>query len=43
VLAYGAGVRPGSIGERDTFADIGQSLASHFDLGAMDYGRSFLT
>jgi phosphopentomutase len=42
VLAYGAGVKPGSIGERETFADIGQSLASHFDLGAMDYGRSFL-
>ncbi len=42
VLAYGAGVKPGSIGERETFADIGQSLASHFGLGAMDYGRSFL-
>ncbi|MDH5239318.1 MAG: phosphopentomutase, partial [Gammaproteobacteria bacterium] len=27
VLAYGAGVTPGSLGRRDTFADIGQSLA----------------
>jgi phosphopentomutase len=42
VLAYGAGVKPGSIGERETFADIGQSLASHFGLAAMAYGRSFL-
>jgi phosphopentomutase len=42
VLAYGAGVKPGSIGERETFADIGQSLASHFGLRPMDYGRSFL-
>jgi len=42
VLAFGDGVRPGSIGRRDTFADIGQSLASHFRLEPMDYGRSFL-
>jgi len=42
VLAYGNGVRPGSIGRRETFADIGQSLASLFGLAAMDYGTSFL-
>jgi len=42
VLAFGNGVRPGSIGRRDTFADIGQSLASLFGLAAMDYGTSFL-
>ena len=42
VLAYGNGVRPGSIGRRQTFADIGQSLASLFGLAAMDYGTSFL-
>ena len=42
VLAYGAGVTPGSLGERETFADIGQSLAGHFGLRPMDYGRSFL-
>ena len=42
VLAYGAGVRPGSLGLRDTFADIGQSLATHFELEPMDYGTSFV-
>jgi len=42
VLAYGAAVTPGSLGLRDTFADIGQSLAMFFDLEKMDYGTSFL-
>jgi len=42
VLAYGAGIKAGSIGQRDTFADIGQSLAGFFDLTPMDYGESFL-
>ena len=42
VLAYGHQVATGSIGKRETFADIGQSLAEFFDLPAMDYGTSFL-
>ena len=42
VLVYGAGVQAGSLGRRDTFADIGQSLATHFGLTPMDYGKSFL-
>ena len=42
VLAYGAGIKAGSLGRRETFADIGQSLARHFDLEPMDYGTSFL-
>jgi phosphopentomutase len=42
VLAYGAGLKAGSLGRRETFADIGQSLAEHFDLEPMDYGTSFL-
>ncbi len=42
VLAYGARVSPGPLGKRETFADIGQSLASFFDLPPMDYGTSFL-
>lgn len=42
VLAYGYGVKPGSIGARTTFADIGQSLAQLFNLSPMDYGKSFL-
>ncbi|MGI9237018.1 MAG: phosphopentomutase [Woeseiaceae bacterium] len=42
VLAYGAGVKVGSIGRRETFADIGQSIAAHLRLPPMDYGTSFL-
>ena len=43
VLAYGSGVSAGSIGKRESFADIGQSLATYFDLSPMDYGVSFLS
>jgi phosphopentomutase len=43
VLVYGAGVPAGSLGKRETFADIGQSLAGFFELSPMDYGSSFLT
>jgi phosphopentomutase len=42
VLAYGAGIEPGSLGRRESFADIGQSLAKHFGLTPMDYGTSFI-
>ena len=31
VLVYGQSVTPGSLGKRETFADIGQSLAAFFD------------
>ena len=42
VLVYGKMIKPGSLGRRDTFADIGQRLATHFGLSPMDYGTSFL-
>ena len=42
VLVYGSSVKTGSMGQRETFADIGQSIASFFDLPPMDYGTSFL-
>ena len=42
VLAFGARVPPGDIGARDTFADIGQSLADFFDLAPLSVGKSFL-
>jgi phosphopentomutase len=42
VLVYGAGIEPGSLGHRESFADIGQSLSVHFGLSPMDYGSSFL-
>ncbi|RUO46063.1 phosphopentomutase [Pseudidiomarina donghaiensis] len=43
VLAYGHTIQPGSMGRRETFADIGQTIASWLQLPAMDYGTSFLT
>ncbi len=42
VLAFGRSVVPGSIGGRETFADIGQSLADHFGLPSLEAGSSFL-
>jgi len=42
VLVYGANIKPGSLGRRDSFADIGQSLSVHFGLSPMDYGSSFI-
>jgi phosphopentomutase len=42
VLAYGGGIAPGSLGRRDTFADIGQSIATHFGLRELEYGSSFI-
>lgn len=42
VIVYGQKVPAGSLGLRDTFADIGQSLASYFSTSPMDYGKNFL-
>ena len=43
VLVYGKNVKPGSLGRRSTFADIGQSIAHHLDVPELDYGRNFLS
>ncbi|MGB9095047.1 phosphopentomutase [Erwinia sp.] len=42
VLIYGPGVKPGSLGHRETFADIGQTVANYFGLSDMEYGKSML-
>ena len=42
VIAFGPKVTPGSIGKRETFADIGTSLAVHLGLDPMPAGTSFL-
>lgn len=42
VIAFGPGVAPGSIGKRETFADIGSSLARHLGLPPITSGTSFL-
>lgn len=43
MLVAGPGVRPGTdLGVRETFADMGQTLADNFGLPALAAGRSFL-
>ena len=42
VLMYGKNVPTEFLGERDTFADIGQTIAQYFGLSAMKYGKSIL-
>ncbi|MBE9557824.1 MAG: phosphopentomutase, partial [Proteobacteria bacterium] len=38
VVFFGPGVRPGSLGRREGFADMGQTVAAHLGLGALDHG-----
>ena len=42
VLAYKRHMSAVDIGRRDTFADLGQTIAEFFDLEKMEYGKSFL-
>ena len=42
ILAFGPGIIPGPVGIRSTFADIGQSIATHLGLQPMPVGTSFL-
>lgn len=42
VLIYGPNIKPGSLGHRTTFADIGQTVADYFGVSPMDYGKSML-
>jgi len=41
-IAYGRSIKPGPIGKRNSFADIGQSIAVHLDLPPLGYGESFI-
>jgi phosphopentomutase len=41
IIAFGPSVKAGAIGKRDTFADIGQSIAKHLGLPALKYGKAF--
>jgi phosphopentomutase len=40
VIFFGPSVKPGSIGLRETFADMGQTIAKHLGLPALKYGKS---
>ncbi|ENY73962.1 phosphopentomutase [Aeromonas diversa] len=42
VIFYGKPVKAGSVGGRETFADIGQSIAAYHGLPKLQYGTSFL-
>lgn len=42
LLVYGPQVRPVPLGERTTFADIGQTVAEFLGVSPLDSGRSFL-
>ena len=44
LIVFGAHVRAGEdLGTRDTFADLGQTLAEIFDVGRLPHGTSFLS
>ncbi|MBI5493108.1 MAG: phosphopentomutase [Deltaproteobacteria bacterium] len=42
LLAFGKGLKRVSLGTRETFADLGQTLAGIFGVGPIGNGRSFL-
>jgi phosphopentomutase len=42
ILAFGPGIAPRALGQRESFADIGQSLATHLSLPKLGDGVSFL-
>jgi len=41
VIAFGPAANPGPLGKRETFADIGQTLAKHLNLPPLKYGTAF--
>ncbi len=41
ILAFGPDVAGGALGRRESFADIGASLAAHLGLGPLGPGRSW--
>lgn len=42
ILLYGKGIAKQSFGRRETFADIGQTIANYFGLSPMDYGTAIV-
>lgn len=43
LLVYRPGISATNLGRRQSFADVGQTIAEYFGLSAMDYGTSFLS
>jgi phosphopentomutase len=42
VLAFGPGITEKALGKRESFADIGQTLAKHLGLAPLKHGKAFL-
>ena len=42
IVGFGPGIAPRAIGRRDSFSDIGQSIAAHLSLAPVKHGKSFL-
>ncbi len=42
IMIYGRTLKPGSVGHRKTFSDIGQSVAQHLKLSKLGAGTTFL-
>lgn len=42
VIMFGKKVRPEDLGQRKTYADIGQTAAAYLGIEALEYGESFL-
>ena len=40
VIAFGPGLVPRDLGRRDSFADIGQTIATHLGMPALDHGTA---
>jgi phosphopentomutase len=41
VIAYTKDMKPVALGQRETFADIGQTIAQWFDISKLNYGEGF--
>lgn len=42
VIMFGPNIKPAFLGGRDTYADIGQTIADYFKLPPLKFGKSFL-
>lgn len=42
IIAFGSPIKPGPIGKRKTFADIGQTIAKHLRIPPLKIGDSFI-
>jgi phosphopentomutase len=41
ILSYGEHLKPGSFGRRDSFADIGQTIARHLGIPPLAHGTAW--